>query len=249
MLGAELIRPLPDLLRAHAARWGAKVAFADPWRSVTYRDLEVRTRRLGGHLAGLVPRGGRVAILLGNRVETVESYLAVTRASAVGVPLNPSASDAELAHFLSDSGASVVITDAAQLDRLRCSDVRPLVVDSSAFADPGVPARDDLGLDEPAWMLYTSGTTGSPKGVVSTQRSCLWSVAACYVPIFGLSSSDVLLWPAPLFHGRARSGPGPRSRRRAVVQAVSTGIPDQPAASAGPPGTAHPPQGYAFDSE
>nr|QEO74738.1 AMP-dependent synthetase and ligase [uncultured bacterium] len=203
MLNADLIRPLPDLLRANAARFGAKVAFADPWRCVTYAELELRTRRLAAHLAELVPRGGRVAILLGNRVEMIESCLAVTRASAVGVPLNPSCSDAELAHFLSDSGASVVITDSAQLDRLRHFDVQAIVPSPPAPTDPGVPARDDLGLDEPAWMLYTSGTTGSPKGVISTQRSCLWSVAACYVPIFGLSSSDVLLWPTPLFHSLA----------------------------------------------
>ncbi|MEV6236204.1 SDR family NAD(P)-dependent oxidoreductase [Lentzea sp. NPDC051838] len=207
MLSAELIRPLPDLLRAHAAHFGAKVAFSDPWRSVSYFDLELRTRRLGGHLSGLVPRGGRVAILLSNRVEVIESYLSVTRASAVGVPLNPGCSDAELAHFLSDSGAAVVITDSSHADRLRRFDVRVIVVgpefDALAASAPAVPARDDLGLDEDAWMLYTSGTTGSPKGVISSQRSCLWSVAACYAPIFGLSSSDVVLWPAPLFHSLA----------------------------------------------
>ena len=56
MLRAELIRPLPDLLRAHAARCGAKVAFSDPWRSVSYAALELRTRRLAGHLAGSVAR-------------------------------------------------------------------------------------------------------------------------------------------------------------------------------------------------
>jgi rifamycin polyketide synthase module 1/2/3 len=214
MLRAELIRPLPDLLREHAAHLGDKVAFSDPWRSVTYADLELRTRRLAGHLAGLVPRGGRVAILLGNRVEVIESYLAITRASAVGVPLNPESSSAELAHFLSDSGASVVITDAAHVEQLRRLDVRSLVVvgdpvppealSFSVLASGGSsPARDDLGLDEHAWMLYTSGTTGKPKGVLSTQRACLWTVAACYSSIYGLSSSDVMLWPAPLFHSFA----------------------------------------------
>ncbi|MFS8104568.1 SDR family NAD(P)-dependent oxidoreductase [Lentzea alba] len=206
MLRAELIRPLPELLRAHAARFGEKVAFADVRRSVTYAELEVRTSRLAGHLAGCVPRGGRVAILLGNRVEVVESYLTITRASAVGVPLNPDATDAELAHFLADSGASVVITDASHVERLRRLGVDVFAVedfDALAATEPEVPARDDLGLDEHAWMLYTSGTTGQPKGVLSTQRSCLWSVAACYAPIFGLSPSDVVLWPAPLFHSLA----------------------------------------------
>ena len=47
---------------------------------------------------------------------------------------------------------------------------------------PSMPPRDNLGLDGPAWMLYTSGTTGQPKGVLSTQRDYLWSVAACTGP-------------------------------------------------------------------
>nr|WP_273634018.1 type I polyketide synthase [Streptomyces muensis] len=62
-----------------------------------------------------------------------------------------------------------------------------------------------LGLDEPAWMLYTSGTTHRPKGVLSTQRAALWSVAACYAPILGLSPDDRLLWPLPLFHSFSHS--------------------------------------------
>jgi rifamycin polyketide synthase module 1/2/3 len=69
--------------------------------------------------------------------------------------------------------------------------------------DPSAGPADDLGLDEPAWMLYTSGTTGKPKGVVLTQRSCLWVVAACWAPIAGLSSEDTVLSALPLFHSYA----------------------------------------------
>jgi acyl-CoA synthetase (AMP-forming)/AMP-acid ligase II len=74
-----------------------------------------------------------------------------------------------------------------------------------ADAEHSEPPRDDLGLDEPAWMLYTSGTTHRPKGVLSTQRAALWSPAACYAPLFGLSSEDRLLWPLPLFHSFGHS--------------------------------------------
>ncbi|QYX81884.1 type I polyketide synthase [Streptomyces akebiae] len=223
----ELIRPLPELLKAHAERSPSRVAYADDERDVTYAELERRTGRLAVYLAGAgVRRGDRVAILLGNRVETVESVLAGVRAGAVGVPLNPRSSDAELAHFLEDSGASVVVTDRAHLARLNRAgglhdrtrvlltgaDPVPsdapdgtVLFEEAAEAEPAVPPRDDLGLDEPAWMLYTSGTTHRPKGVLSTQRAALWSVAACYTPIFGLSPEDRLLWPLPLFHSFGHS--------------------------------------------
>ncbi|MER7187840.1 AMP-binding protein, partial [Streptomyces hyaluromycini] len=218
MLRTELIRPLPEILTEHAERFGRKTAFADGRRQVTYAELESRTRRLAGHLAGLsVHPGDRVAIHLGNRVETVESYLAVTRADAIGVPLNPHSSDEELAFFLADSGARVIITDpahAAQVIRVLGGADHPRLVvtggerppagavsfETMATTEPATAARDGLGLDDVAWMLYTSGTTGKPKGVLSTQRNCLWSVAACYAPVTDLTPEDRVLWPLPLFH-------------------------------------------------
>ncbi|HKS44303.1 MAG TPA: AMP-binding protein, partial [Amycolatopsis sp.] len=221
MLRTELIRPLSEMLRAHARDIGDKTACSDARRTVSYAELEQRTRRLAGHLADLgLRRGDRVAIYLGYCVETIESYYAVTRASAVGVPLNSQSTDGELDHFIADSGATVVITDPQHLDQVWRALVgrSPLAVlvtgdeplpenapkGTVSFAelsttDPSSPARDDLGMDEPAWMLYTSGTTGLSKGVVSSQRGCLWSVAACYVPVLGLGVGDRVLWPLPLF--------------------------------------------------
>ncbi|WP_229397774.1 type I polyketide synthase [Micromonospora okii] len=224
MLRSDLVQPLPGLLRAHAEAFGDKVAFRDDRRAVGYADLWARTGRLAGHLAAAgVGRGERVAFCLGNRVETVETWLAVTRAAAVGVPLNPRSTDAELAHLLDDSGAVLVVTDPEHLDQaLRLRADRPglrvwVTGDAPApdgvaawaelvDAEPGVAARDDLGLDEVAWMLYTSGTTGRPKGVLSTQRTCLWSVASCYVPIPGLTPDDRVVWPLPLFHSLSHIG-------------------------------------------
>ncbi|MEV5169463.1 AMP-binding protein, partial [Streptomyces werraensis] len=218
----DLIKPLPVALLENAVCFPDKVAFADDRRAVTYGDLEARTRRLAGHLAHLgVERGDRVALCLGNTVSTVESYLAIVRAGGVGVPLNPASAPAELEYLLADSGAALVITDTARARNFRGAPGElpetVLVVtggaprglpqgpgvhayEELAGGEPPVPARDDLALDDVAWMFYTSGTTGRPKGVLSTQRNCLWSVASSYVPIPGLTDRDRVLWPLPLFH-------------------------------------------------
>ncbi|WP_344317499.1 beta-ketoacyl synthase N-terminal-like domain-containing protein, partial [Streptomyces javensis] len=218
MLRTELIRPIQDLLNQQSRRFGTKTAYADARRAISYAELEARTRRLAGHLAGLsLLPGDRVAMYLGNRVEMVESYFAVVRAGGIGVPVNPHVSQAELDHLLTASGSQVVITDSTHLPLLRrprpgASPLTVLVVGEDpvpagslsyerfATTEPDTPARDDHGLDDIAWMLFTSGTTSKPKGVLATQRNCLWSVAASYVPALGLTAEDRVLWPLPLFH-------------------------------------------------
>ena len=224
MLRTEYVRPVHELLAGHAADRGDRVAFADDVRSVTYAELSATTARLAGHLQRLgLGRGEKALLYLDNRVEVAESYLAVPRAGAVAVCVNPGSAPDEVAHVLDDSAARVVVTDAAHLPAVRgllAAGREPaavLVVDPvpdgssggteqsyAALLDtPAPPPRDCLGLDDTAWMLYTSGTTGRPKGVYLTPRGCLWVVAACLAPIAGLGPDDVLLSPLPLFHSYA----------------------------------------------
>ncbi|MDX3578569.1 AMP-binding protein [Streptomyces sp. FL07-04A] len=228
---ADLVRPVHELLAGHAARQPDRIALKDTDSAVTWAELDRRTARAAGHLVGLgLARGASAVICLPNRVEAVESCLAVTRASAVGVPLDPKATDAELAYLLDDCAARLVITGAAQLPRLRrvlADRTDVVVVLVGRDSEPGFteaaddelprweelastwslrdPPRDDLGLDEPAWVLYPSGTTGRPLGVVSTQRTALWTTAACGAPLLGLSPQDRVVWPLPLFHSAAHT--------------------------------------------
>ncbi|SDP31777.1 Acyl transferase domain-containing protein [Streptomyces sp. cf386] len=212
------VRSVAELLAGNALRQGEKVAFEDDRRGVSWAELE---RRTAGLAVGLgVGRGERVAFCLDNSVELVEGLLATVRAAAVGVPLSPRGTDAELSALLADCDPSVIVTDLRRLPRiagLTAGRAPRLVVtgdgaapdDVGRFEDlaaghPSAP-RDDLGLDEPAWLLYTSGTSGTPRAAVSSQRSALWSSVACYVPRLGLSEADRLLWPLPLAHTYAHS--------------------------------------------
>ncbi|MGW6731488.1 SDR family NAD(P)-dependent oxidoreductase [Streptomyces sp. NPDC055013] len=212
------VRSVPELLVGNSLRHGDKVAFADDRRAVSWAELECRTARLAVRLA--VGRGARVAFCLDNCVEVVEGLLATVRAAAVGVPLSSRATDAELAALLADCDPTALVTDRRNLPRiarLTAGRALQLVVTGEGPAPDGAsrfedlvaeasaPPPDDLGLDEPAWLFYTSGTSGTPRAAVSSQRSALWSSVACYVPRLGLSATDRVLWPLPLSHTYAHS--------------------------------------------
>ncbi|MFI5795872.1 SDR family NAD(P)-dependent oxidoreductase [Streptomyces sp. NPDC051677] len=215
---AFAVRPVPELLVENSLRHGEKPAFADDRRGVSWAELERRTARLAARLE--VGRGARVAFCLDTSVELVEGLLATVRAAAVGVPLSSRGTDAELAELLTDCDPAVLVTDRRNLPRIvRLTAGRslrlvvtgegPLPDGATRFealvAEPSSAPPDDLGLDEPAWLLYTSGTSGTPRAAVSCQRSALWSAVACYGPRLGLSETDRLLWPLPLSHTYAHS--------------------------------------------
>ncbi|HYQ67784.1 SDR family NAD(P)-dependent oxidoreductase [Actinophytocola sp.] len=203
----DLLRPLPELLRAGAHRFGTRVAFADAALAVTHAELDERTARVAGHLTDLgVWPSDRVVVLL-DGVPAVESILAIVRAGAIAVPLDPALDAEELARLVEDSGADTVITDAARLPLVTALDPVPLNVieaaslEKLATTEPAEPAGDELGLDDLAFLTYTAGTTGPRKGVLSTQRNVLWAAAAAYAPLLGLSEEDCLQWSRPVHEG------------------------------------------------
>ncbi|ONF74389.1 class I adenylate-forming enzyme family protein [Amycolatopsis keratiniphila] len=224
MIRTDLLRPVHELLGVQARERAHQVAFLDERTALEYGELADRTARLAGHLAALgVDRGDRVAVLMGNRVETAETYLAVPRSGGIAVCLNPAATATEVEYAIRDSGARVLVTDNPEMIcslLCRCPLSTVVVVDTLAASLPGNatqwldyaeltttapprPAPDQLALDDVSYMLYTSGTTGRPKGVLLNQRGLLWVVAAGWVPIVGLSADDKVLCGLPLYHSYA----------------------------------------------
>ncbi|MEU6147868.1 type I polyketide synthase [Streptomyces sp. NPDC047081] len=218
MAEAFEVRPVAEFLVENSVRYGDKLAFADDRRGVSWAELERRTARLAAGLG--VGRGARVVFCLDAAVEVVEGLLAGVRAGAVGVPLSSRGTDAEIAELLTDCDPAVVVTDRRNLPRIArltagwslrliVTGEGPLPQHATSFealiAESAPSPADDLGLDEPAWLIYTSGTSGTPRAAVSSQRSALWSSVACYLPRLGLSSADRVLWPLPLSHTYAHS--------------------------------------------
>jgi 2-furoate---CoA ligase len=147
---------------------------------VRYGELLDRVRRIGGGLD--VEPGERVAAVLDNRLETALLYWAAQWAGAVFVPLSWRVSDEELDYCLRDCGASVVIRDGDPLP--------------DGTAHPGALQRDER---EISLLLYTSGTTGRPKGVPrshAADRAGGWSQALQH----GYGWADRTLGVMPLYH-------------------------------------------------
>ncbi|OUL84692.1 class I adenylate-forming enzyme family protein [Paraburkholderia hospita] len=222
MIQTELIVPIHKLLKRHAEERPDKISFQDERSSLTYRQLEQVTARLAVHLqASGVEAGDRVAVLLPNSVEWVASCLAIVRAGGIAVPVSHEATIPEIEYRLMDASCVAVVTsDARELEVRKLGDGIPSlkeyvtvqwgsapvvgteyrkVVEERARGTP----MDADTLDLPAFVVYTSGTTGKAKGVLLSTRSMLWVTASCWAPIAGLNQNDRILNCLPLYHSYA----------------------------------------------
>jgi len=169
-------------------------------RILTFEDLEAASRDIAN---GLLERGAqngeRVALGLPNSPELVISVLGVLRSGAALVPLNPAATPDELAHVIGDCGARVVITHEGQASRLRAAGLNiPVVTDVNDLkGSPGKAPPSES--EDAALVVYTSGTTGLPKGVVLSHRALLWNLSAI-AREWRRTGSDRLLLALPCFH-------------------------------------------------
>ncbi|GAA1595662.1 acyl-CoA synthetase [Actinoplanes couchii] len=172
------------------------MVFAD--RRTTYAELYERITRLVAALraAGIRP-GDRVAYLGPNHPSFVETMFATWRIGAVFVPLNVRLTEPELTYQLRHSGATALISavpiDADVPLHLRLDDLDPLLA-----ADPDHHA-EPAGPDTAALILYTSGTTGHPKGAVLTHGNLVWNCYNLLVSV-DVAGDEVTLVSAPLFH-------------------------------------------------
>ena len=175
------------------------------WR---YGELAARVARLAGHLRalGLAP-GDRVALLMRNSVPYLEALYAVWWAGLAAVPINARLHPGEVGYILENSETSALFASddladgVAPLARgLRAT----LVADTGGYDAALAAAPIDAAPCAPtdlAWLFYTSGTTGRPKGVMLTHRNLATALACYFIDVDDVDAADATVYAAPLSHG------------------------------------------------
>ena len=205
-------------VQRHARRRPDEPALADGER--VHADWRGFATRTAGVAAGLrdgfgLTAGQRVAIVMRNRPEYLEALFAIWHAGLVAVPVNARLHRDEIAYIIDHSGAVVALTDEDH-----AGDLEPLV-GTAGMLEAVVPAPGerwdrlaasspaplvDLDARDPAWIFYTSGTTGRPKGATLTHRNLLLMSLSYCADIDPVSPADSVLHAAPLSHGSGLYG-------------------------------------------
>ena len=185
-----------QLLESWAEATPQATALAFGGRQLSYRELNARANQLAHHLIELGVRPGhRIASIMGKGMETVIGPLAVMKAGAVHIPIDPAYTSTRLGLILDDASPEWVLCDGAGCDALASVEITwPRMLDitrNQAWSRNPVctPLVAGLNSGSLAYMIYTSGSTGIPKGVLVEHRGVV-SLAYCLRRTFGISKTS-----------------------------------------------------------
>jgi len=187
---AERFDLQPALLRTHE----------DGFTKVSYRTMRERSIAAAARLqAAGIQRGDRVLLSAANHPDWVMAYFGILRVGAVAVPLDPGLEPEQVHNIVSASGAAAAVLDEERSDRFQ---LQVKVHELHALTQPDAEhllVAPEVSGDDVASILYTSGTTGNPKGVMLTHAN-FCALLASVGGVFSLNSSDRLLSVLPLHH-------------------------------------------------
>jgi acyl-CoA synthetase (AMP-forming)/AMP-acid ligase II len=199
---------LSDIVAYKARGMPDQPALVFGGRSTTYAQLLERIHRVANAFGAVVERGDRVAILAENCPEYVECYYGIPKAGIALTLINYRLHPREMAWILQNSGARVLIVEPPYLDAIKgvradIPGVERFVVigdDYENMVQAAPSSEPDVGTEDTdlAWLLYTSGTTGLPKGAMLTHRNLVTAVAnSC---IAWSTAEMTAVFPFPLYH-------------------------------------------------
>jgi long-chain acyl-CoA synthetase len=208
---------LPELLHTRAHELGDARFVRDARISWSYADFAERVGEVAAGLQSLgVGAGDVVAVILQNCPPYLEAWWGILWTGAVFNPVNPSYTGREAAQILEDSGASVVICDEPMAAALEphlgeLAAVRHVVVVRPDAEDPlaelreagAAPAPAEVRPDDLAALVYTSGTTGRPKGAMLSHHNYMTDIRM-FAELLPLARGDALGMVLPLFHANAQ---------------------------------------------
>ena len=210
-------KTLDEVVRNTVARYPDKVALIFEDQTLTYREFD----RLVNNLAGAlikdcgIRKGDRVGLLFKNCLEVVIGMFGAIRAGAIVLPLNNKLKSAELQYQLANSGTKLLISESEYyepaikpiLNEIPCKQFyltgEPVegtmpfsaLIEKQATQDVRVPMEEE----DPVWIVYTSGTTGNPKGALSSHINGIHSIMS-YTYCYNITPEDRSIIAVPLFH-------------------------------------------------
>jgi long-chain acyl-CoA synthetase len=211
-----VLQELHERVEKFGTRDALRIKEGSEWRALTYKELSEKVRKLSSYLLeqGL-KKGERIGILCESRPEWAVAFFGAVRAGATIVPLDIKLTETELTSILSDCNPSVLFSDTKHLELAKklpakVTSIKNIYVVDEGKGDKDNPSIDQLNpktiepginreLEEVALIVYTSGTTGSPKGVMTSYGNLMFQTSR-FQKMVELSEEDRFLSILPLNH-------------------------------------------------
>ncbi|WP_432358975.1 long-chain-fatty-acid--CoA ligase [Sporosarcina sp. UB5] len=200
---------LNELLTSSSTKFPNRKAVIVGDESITYKVLQNQVNQFSDMLVAKgIKKGDKVALVLGNCSEFVIAYFGVLRTGAVVVPINPIYTDSEVYYILENSQATMVITHQSLEERFSALNVKLRNLTSILYTEnfesllqETYPSHAPAAVNEQdlAVILYTSGTTGKPKGAMLTHRNMV-SNAHSISELTATTEEDIMVTVLPIFH-------------------------------------------------
>jgi len=194
-------RSIVDYLAENARRTPDRTVIRYRDVEITFLQLEEKSARCRGALAALgIQPGDRVALVMSDCPEMMVAMLAVMGMGAIVVPCSTMLKPAEIEYMLKDSGAKLVIVTPEHLENVKAAHAPKIIDDLHQLLEKSRPAPlGDFTADTPCLILYTSGSTGSPKGAVHLHDHLPYTIERVAKVVYQLSPEDRIFSSSRLF--------------------------------------------------